>query len=107
MTQLLTARTFLQTDKPHARHAGQRREAGQRDRAPVILAIQAAPLPGDADLEAVEWGELALPLFGQAGTGLEVGRAWRNIFQRRGKEEGQAEKWSVNVELRQRRALGN
>src|SRR5437899_628203 len=60
LTQLLTARTFLQTDKPHARHAGQRREAGQRDRAPVILAIQAAPLPGDADLEAVEWGELAL-----------------------------------------------
>ena len=70
---LLRAKALLQADQPHAAQAGQRRKLCQRNRTPPIGTMIARALPGDADLEAIDPGQVRAPLVGQIGIGRKVG----------------------------------
>jgi tetratricopeptide (TPR) repeat protein len=69
----------LHADEAHALHAGQRLELFQQNGAVPIPGVARAPLPGDADAEAADGGELKEPRSPEASSYVMEAEHWLGV----------------------------
>ena len=81
--ELLETGVLLKAEEPHARHARQRLEELQRDRAVPVARVFRIALPVDPDLESRDARKLALPVLDQVGVREDIGNLGRNGLDRR------------------------
>jgi len=91
----------LQADELYARHGGQWRKVGQRDRAVACPRATGVVLPADPHLEILDAGQFGLPCIHQPRIGRQIGDLRGDRAQRRAKYPGQTGQGKLHVELRQ------